>query len=106
MICSVVCGAGSMVSIPLLRETYAPVIRARKARRDGDIEKATRVHPMLVQAKGNMLNLLWINLTRPVELLFRSFICFILSLFMSLWVVIYNQLIKNQLIFWYRSIMF
>lgn len=60
----------------------------RQALRDGDVEKAARVHPLLVQAKGDMLHLLWVNLTRPIGMLFKSFICFILSLFMALWVFI------------------
>uniref|UniRef100_A0A8H7XYP4 Major facilitator superfamily (MFS) profile domain-containing protein n=1 Tax=Psilocybe cubensis TaxID=181762 RepID=A0A8H7XYP4_PSICU len=95
IVIAITCGALSLISIPLLRETYAPVIRARKARRDGDVEKAARVHPMLVQAKGNLLSLLWMNLTRPIELLFRSFICFILSLFMSLLYGIYYLMLST-----------
>jgi len=80
----VVSGVASAIGIPFLRETYAPVLRMRNARKAGDLEAAERVHPMLVEAKANLANMLWVNLTRPIVLLFRSFICFILSLFMAL----------------------
>ncbi|KAF4618567.1 hypothetical protein D9613_010177 [Agrocybe pediades] len=83
IVIAIVSGIASVIGIPFLRETYAPVLRARKANRLGDHEAAARVHPMLVEARANLTNMLWVNLTRPIVLLFRSFICFILSLFMA-----------------------
>jgi hypothetical protein len=70
-----------IIGIPLLRETYAPVIRARMAVKNGDSEKAQMVAPHLAKGKGQIL---WENLVRPVMLLTRSFICFVLSLYMAL----------------------
>lgn len=81
----VVCAVASIVGIPLLRETYAPVIRQRLAAKSGDPEKATStsIHPAILQEHGR-LYYLWINLSRPVVLLFRSLICFLLSLYLAL----------------------
>ncbi|KII94683.1 hypothetical protein PLICRDRAFT_33499 [Plicaturopsis crispa FD-325 SS-3] len=77
------------LAIPLLRETYAPVIRLRRARKSMDPEKAAKAHPTLEHEHGGKLHLLWVNLSRPAILLTRSFICFILSLYMSLLYGIY-----------------
>ncbi|KAF5343463.1 hypothetical protein D9758_011862 [Tetrapyrgos nigripes] len=74
-------GASLLVGVPFLRETYAPVIRRRRALASGDVEKATTLRgPM-----GDMsrMQYLWINLSRPVILLFGSLICFLLSLYMA-----------------------
>lgn len=80
----VTCGACGSVGIPLLRETYGPVIRLRRAAKSGDTEKAARAHPHLLQEHGSKLHILWINLSRPIYLLTHSLICFILSLYMAL----------------------
>ncbi|KAK7060842.1 hypothetical protein VNI00_000575 [Paramarasmius palmivorus] len=76
------CGLASLVGIPFLRETYAPVIRRKKAMRIQDPEKrlSSTAAPHGDLTKSQYL---WINLTRPVVLLTRSFICFILSLYMA-----------------------
>ena len=72
------------VGIPLLRETYAPVIRFRIAQKSGDPEKAAQQHPHLVASHGNGFHLIWVNVERPFILLTRSFVCFVLSLYMAL----------------------
>ena len=73
------CGVASILAIPLLRETYAPVIRRRLRVHGAELEKGTST------AQGqDRLSYLWTNLKRPVILLTRSFICFILSLYMAL----------------------
>lgn len=72
------------MGLPILQETYAPVIRMKRAARAGDPEATQKYHPVLDQAGGSMVRLLWINLKRPVIMLFTSFICFILSLYMAL----------------------
>lgn len=73
------CGVGAIFAIPLLRETYAPIIRMRLCARGADPEKGAA--NTQVQDKWTYL---WVNLTRPVILLTHSFVCFILSLYMSL----------------------
>lgn len=80
----VACGAVSAVGIPLLQETYGPVIRLRRAAKSGDPEKAATLHPHLQQEHSSKLHILWVNLERPFEMLFRSSVCFILSLYMAL----------------------
>lgn len=74
----------SLVGLPLLRETYGPVLRLRRQQKSADPEAAARAHPALIQAHGSKFHLLYVNLTRPIVLLCRSFICFILSAFMAL----------------------
>ncbi|PPQ86651.1 hypothetical protein CVT25_006835 [Psilocybe cyanescens] len=83
------CGAVSAVGIPLLQETYGPVIRLRRAAKSGDPEKAATLHPHLQQEHSSKLHILWVNLERPFEMLFRSSVCFILSLYMAFMYGIY-----------------
>lgn len=85
----VACGLVSLVGIPLLEETYAPVIRLRRAAKSGDPEKQAAAHPHLLQEHGSKLHVLWINLYRPVHLLFNSLVCFVLSLYMALYVTFF-----------------
>ena len=73
------CGLASIIAIPLLRETYAPVIRRRLHAQNAGLEKG-----ITISGEQDRLGYLWINLKRPVILLTRSFICFILSLYMAL----------------------
>ena len=79
----VACGVASAISLPLLRETYAPVIRQRLAARSGDPEKVAAVQPDFLK-DNKKLHYIWINLSRPIVLLFGSMICFMLSLYMAL----------------------
>ncbi|KAG2348787.1 MFS general substrate transporter [Suillus weaverae] len=76
-------GVAAVIGIPLLRESYAPVIRLRLDNIALDPEKTTVEHPALQHEIGKWAYL-WLNLKRPVILLTRSFICFILSLYMAL----------------------
>jgi hypothetical protein len=55
----------------------------RRALRNGDLEKAAKVHPHFIQG-ANKFQVSFTNLYRPIEMLFRSSICFILSLYMAL----------------------
>ncbi|KAF8830696.1 hypothetical protein HHX47_DHR2001051 [Lentinula edodes] len=81
------CGVSLLLGVPLLQETYAPVIRLRRARAEGDLEKAKHFHgPISDMGKWEYL---WLNLSRPVILLTRSFICFMLSLYMAFMYGIY-----------------
>ena len=74
-------GIAAVIGIPLLRETYAPVIVIRRGKMALDLEEAAAKHPSLVMGKWAYL---WLNLKRPVVLFTQSFICFILSLYMAL----------------------
>lgn len=78
-------GAAAAIGIPFLRETYAPVILLRLAK-GMDPEEARRRHPHLMEAHDPKKNwqILKVNLVRPFVLLTRSFICFVLSLYMAL----------------------
>ncbi|KAF9052189.1 multidrug resistance protein 4 [Hymenopellis radicata] len=77
----------SLIGLPLLRETYAPVIRARRAKMVKDTEKGGNYQPP--QSDMSKMEFLWVNLTRPLILLTRSFICFILSGYMAFMYGIY-----------------
>ncbi|KAI0091946.1 multidrug resistance protein 4 [Irpex rosettiformis] len=89
IVISVLCGIVSIVGIPLLRETYAPVIRLKIAKHSADPEKAAKAHPHLMQNHGSGLHLIWVNISRPFILLTRSFVCFVLSLYMAFMYGIY-----------------
>ncbi|KZV69848.1 MFS general substrate transporter [Peniophora sp. CONT] len=83
-------GAATVVGIPFLRETYAPVIRLRLAK-GMDPEEAKKRHPHLMEAHDppKKWRIIKDNLVRPFVLLTRSFICFVLSLYMALLYGIY-----------------
>ncbi|KAG2008230.1 multidrug transporter [Coprinopsis cinerea AmutBmut pab1-1] len=83
IVIAIVCGVASVYGIPLLKETYAPVIRFRRAKRRGQLDKAAEFFPHLQASHGNKMKLLWENLARPVQMLYKSFICFILSAYMA-----------------------
>lgn len=78
------CGVASALGIPLLSETYAPIIKLRLGKVILDPEKAAAEHSALTPHHTSSWAYLWINLKRPVILVTRSFICFILSLYMAL----------------------
>jgi len=76
------CALASLFGIPLLQETYAPVIKMRRDKKwKSDPEQATGA---LNPVQMSKMQYLWLNLSRPIHLLFGSFICFILSLYMAL----------------------
>ncbi|KAG1755713.1 major facilitator superfamily domain-containing protein [Suillus lakei] len=77
-------GVAAILGIPFMRETYAPVIRLRLNNVALDPEKTSVGHPALTAHHMGKWSYLWVNLKRPVILLTRSFICFILSLYMAL----------------------
>ena len=79
----VVGSIAAAIGIPILRETYGPVIRQRRAAKSDDSEKAVPDQPAILKERGK-LYYLWINLSRPITLLFGSMICFIFSLYMAL----------------------
>ncbi|KAG2367001.1 multidrug resistance protein 4 [Suillus spraguei] len=83
-IVAAISGVAAVLGIPFLRESYAPVIRFRRQRMPRDLEKAAGRRPVLTAPHMNKWVYLWINLKRPVIILTRSFICFILSLYMAL----------------------
>ncbi|KAJ7756796.1 multidrug resistance protein 4 [Mycena maculata] len=82
-------GISSALGIPLLRETYSPLLRLRRAKQSADPEKAALSHPVLVKEHSSKLHYLWINLSRPAMLLFGSPVCFMLSLYMAFMYGIY-----------------
>ncbi|KAG2132064.1 major facilitator superfamily domain-containing protein [Suillus clintonianus] len=83
------CAIAAVLGIPLLRESYAPVIRLRRGKMATDPEKIVAGHPALTAHHVGKWAYLWINLKRPVILLARSLICFMLSLYMALMYGIY-----------------
>ncbi|EPT02765.1 hypothetical protein FOMPIDRAFT_1022680 [Fomitopsis schrenkii] len=84
VVIAALCGVGAVAGIPFLRETYHPIIRLRRAKRTGDAEEAAKAHPHLVEEHGSKLHRLYVDLSRPFILLTRSYVCFLLSLYMAL----------------------
>jgi len=77
-------GVAAVLGISLLRETYVPIIRLRHDKVAPDSEKVMAEHPSLTPHHTGKWAYLWTNLKRPVMIVTRSFICFILSLYMAL----------------------
>ncbi|KAF8897411.1 multidrug resistance protein 4 [Infundibulicybe gibba] len=84
------CSAASAIGIPFLHETYAPVIRAHLERKISDSEHGSSPYqdPPPPTHSQQLLS----NVTRPILLLTRSFICFMLSLYMAFVYAIYYLL--------------
>ncbi|KAF8623728.1 hypothetical protein AX15_006230 [Amanita polypyramis BW_CC] len=86
LVVAVICGLASILGIPILRETYAPVLQIRNLRKyPSDPEKAARLR-ILLEFDKTGFQILRENLVRPTTLLTCNFICFILSLYMALYV--------------------
>ncbi|KAG0706897.1 major facilitator superfamily domain-containing protein [Suillus ampliporus] len=77
-------GVAAVLGIPLLRETYGPVIRLRRNKMAPNTEKTTAAYPISTAHHMDKWTYLWINLKRPIIILTRSFICFVLSLYLAL----------------------
>lgn len=84
IVIAALCAVAAVIGIPLLRETYAPVIRLRLAEQSGDPEKAAKAHPHLLKEHGSAAHRVWVDISRPFILLTRSYVCFLLSLYMAL----------------------
>ncbi|CAK5268216.1 unnamed protein product [Mycena citricolor] len=80
---------GAIAGIPIFRETYSPYIRSKLARQSSDPEKAATANTGLAQERTTFMRSLWINISRPAILLFGSTICFLLSLYIALWVFLF-----------------
>lgn len=83
-----VAAVAACVGIPFLRETYAPIIQQRILQKQSD-EESHAVSSVLIRSRREQLGLLWTNLTRPFVMLSQSLICFVLSLYMALYVYTY-----------------
>jgi len=91
-----------VVGLPTLQETYAPVIiKKRTLRRMKEAEaRGEPVDPLDLGEQTSLGQLLWINLTRPVTMLFRSFIIAMFSIYISLvYGILYLCLTSFPLVF-------
>ena len=83
-------GLLAVLSIPFMHETYAPVLRMKLDLASGEPNKVKNARRHLGQdLQLGRWKFLWTNLSRPIVLLTRSFICFVLSLYMALLYGIY-----------------
>ncbi|TFY57136.1 hypothetical protein EVJ58_g7205 [Rhodofomes roseus] len=89
VVIAALCGVGAVCGIPFLRETYHPVVRLRRDKRAADPEKVAAAHPHLLEEHGNKWHRISVDLSRPFILLTRSYVCFLLSLYMALMYGIY-----------------
>jgi MFS family permease len=80
-IMSGICGAAALISIPFLKETYAPLIRLRLATKLSGSEKTIRT---LLPENESIWLLLRVNFSRPIILISHSFIFFILCLYLAM----------------------
>ena len=85
IIIAIASGILALIGILVFRETYAPVIRIRRAKKQIKASgERTIEHDVLLEQHMGFKHVMYINMTRPFALLFKSFICFILSLYMGL----------------------
>jgi hypothetical protein len=76
----------SLIALPFLSETYAPVIRLKRDQQNPDQEKAKIIDNRIPEGYTTA-QYFKINLTRPFYMLTRSSICLLLSLYMALYVL-------------------
>lgn len=108
---AIAAGASSAFGIPLLRETYAPVLLERRAKNRGKSGEAIYEKGVHVgRVNGEVVSttrFLWVNLSRPLALLSGSFVCFILSCYMALFAFLISfavfLLAKTHRFPWNRS---
>ena len=75
----------AVLSIPFMDETYAPVLHMKHDLASGEPKKIRNARRHLgTDVQLGQWKFLWTNLSRPIILLTRSFICFVLSLYMAL----------------------
>lgn len=84
IVIAIAAGVGGVWGILALEETYAPVIRLRRAQKEIKEGKKLPHHDALLEEHKDFGHVMWVNMSRPFALLFQSFICFILSLYMGL----------------------
>lgn len=85
IVIAIASGVGAVFGIIFLKETYAPIIQKKRAQKQIKLTgERTIEHDILLDQQTSVARLMWINMTRPFALLFGSFICFILSLYMGL----------------------
>lgn len=77
---AVLCGFAAIVGIGLFRETYGPVIK-QKVMQDLDIGEKRDLQP---RPGPSTWKYIWVHIYRPFILLTRSFVCFILGLYLAL----------------------
>ncbi|KAJ7875796.1 major facilitator superfamily domain-containing protein, partial [Mycena leptocephala] len=83
IVLAITIGIIALGGIPLLQETYAPVLRARKVTKEfnADPEKLDLEDPAIQEGVSEKI---WTNLSRAIiVLLTTSFVCFIFSLYNS-----------------------
>jgi MFS family permease len=81
IVMAALCGVSALIGLPLLEETYDPVIRLKLYGPTVDLEKQGL---NLVAGKTERkFEYLWEAMSRPIMLLSRSLICFMLSLYLA-----------------------
>ncbi|KAJ7284485.1 multidrug resistance protein 4 [Mycena rebaudengoi] len=94
--------ASSIIALPLLSETYAPVIRLKRDQRNPDQEKAGIIDNRIPEGYTTA-QYFKMNLTRPLYMLTRSMICFILSLYMAFVFGIYYLMFSTFAVIFQRA---
>ncbi|KAL5508004.1 hypothetical protein ACEPAH_5622 [Sanghuangporus vaninii] len=85
IVIAIASGIGGCFGIIFLQETYAPFIQIKRAQQQiKQTGEKTLEHDVLLDQHKDFAHVMWVNMTRPFALLFGSFICFILSLYMGL----------------------
>ncbi|KAH7105917.1 MFS general substrate transporter [Auriculariales sp. MPI-PUGE-AT-0066] len=82
---SVLAAVAMLIGLPGLKESYAPVILQQRARRQYQeaIANGEPTEKIILPNKASLGHVLWINLTRPLDMLFRSLIISALSIYIS-----------------------
>ncbi|KAJ7284441.1 major facilitator superfamily domain-containing protein [Mycena rebaudengoi] len=92
----------SLIALPFLSETYAPVIRLKRDQQNPDREKATIIDNRIPEGY-TAAQYFKVNLTRPLYMLTRSSICLLLSLYMAFIFGIYYLMFSTFSIIFHRT---
>ncbi|KAH8828658.1 major facilitator superfamily domain-containing protein [Flagelloscypha sp. PMI_526] len=85
IIMALISAGAAVIGIPLLRETYAPVLLLRRAKKEGKLDQFFEEHPEFVAGRTwkDKASIFWINLSRPTILLFQNLTLFMLALYLA-----------------------
>ncbi|KAF8178133.1 MFS general substrate transporter [Mycena galopus ATCC 62051] len=89
VVSSALCGAAFVIALLLFQETYGPLLHRRYLNMTGaqsaiGLEAGAKDATIEDEAQTNSWHYILVNMVRPFQLLFGSFICFIFSLYAAI----------------------
>lgn len=88
-------GVAALAGVPLMQETYEPVIQYRMAKKAGDVLRMKELRKIQTEGSGSTAGFLWRSGVRPIVYLTRSLICFVFGLYLAVVYGIYYLMLAT-----------